>query len=479
MIPTTLREVAEATGGRLAGGADPAAVVDAVVLDSRAAAPGCLFAAVPGERTDGHDHAAAAVAAGAVAVLGEREVAAPCVVVPSTTAAALADLARAALARRRAGEPGLEVLGVTGSSGKTTAKDLLAAVLTTWLGADAVVAPPGSYNNELGVPLTALRAGADTRALVLEMGARGAGHIAALCAVTAPRIGVVLNVGSAHLGEFGGPEAVARAKGELVEALPADGVAVLNADDHAVAAMASRTAARVVTFGLGEGADVRAAGVRLDAGGRASFDLLVPGAAPVPVALRLVGEHHVENALATAAAAHAAGVPAEVVARGLGGAVPASRYRMEVTERPDGVTVVNDAYNANPESARAALRALTALRGPGKARRTWAVLGEMLELGAASTLEHDALGRYAVRLDISRVVAVGPGARPLHLGAVMEGSWGEESAWVPDADAALALLARELAPGDVVLVKGSNATGLHALGEELAAGGPAAGGGAP
>jgi UDP-N-acetylmuramoyl-tripeptide--D-alanyl-D-alanine ligase len=473
-MPMTLHEVADAVGGALAAGADPAAAVDAVVTDSRAvaglAAAGArpLFAAVPGERTDGHDHAGAALAAGAVAVLAERAVDAPSVLAPATTLEALTRLAAAALERRRAHPAPLDVIGVTGSSGKTTTKDLLAAVLAP---AGEVVAPPGSYNNELGVPLTVLRAAATTRCLVLEMGARRIGNIAELAALARPRVGAVLNVGSAHVGVFGGPEAVARAKGELVEALPAaaeGGVAVLNADDLAVAAMASRTRAAVLTFGLGASAQVRATGVALDAAGRARFDLHLPGAGPVAVALRLHGEHHVENALAAAACAHAVGVGAEQVAAALSAAAPASRHRMEVTDRPDGVTVVDDAYNANPESVRAALRALTAMRGPGKERRTWAVLGEMLELGDTSQREHDAMGRYLVRLDISRLVAVGPGTRPLHLGAVMEGSWGEESAWVPDAEAALALLRAELAPGDVVLVKGSNATGLHALAEALA-----------
>ncbi len=490
MIPLTLAEVAAATGGRPTGGADPAQRVDAITTDSRelaapagtAARAGTLFAAIPGERSDGHDHAAAAVTAGAVAVLAQREVPAPAVLLPpgTTTTAALGLLARAALERRRALAAPLDVVAVTGSSGKTTTKDLLAAVLTAAAGGE-LVAAPGSYNNELGVPLTALRVGAGTRYLVLEMGARGQGHIAALCAVASPGVGVVLNVGSAHVGEFGGPEGIARAKGELVEALPPagdGGVAVLNADDLAVADMAARTRARVLTFGREAGPPdhVRADDVTLDAAGRASFALHLPGADPVAVVLRLHGEHHVENALAAAAAAHALGVAAPTVAEGLGAARPA-RHRMEVTDRPDGVTVVDDAYNANPESVRAALRALTALRGPAKQRRTWAVLGEMLELGDTSQREHDAVGRYAVRLDISRLVAVGAAARPLHLGAVMEGSWGEESVWVPDADAALALLRAELAPGDVVLVKGSNAVGLHRLGDALAAD-PAAGGAA-
>jgi UDP-N-acetylmuramoyl-tripeptide--D-alanyl-D-alanine ligase len=488
VIAMALGDVAAATGGRLAGDADPDATATGVSTDSRAVASGDLFAAVVGERADGHDFARAALGAGAVAVLAEREVGVPAVVVPGGALAALADLAAENLARRRAlaagpGVPGapFDVVAVTGSSGKTSTKDLLAAVLGA-LG--PVVAPPGSFNNELGVPLTALRVDEGTRSLVVEMGARSVGHIAALCRTTSPRVGAVLNVGSAHLGVFGSPEAVAAAKGELVEALPdaADGgVAVLNADDPRVRAMASRTRAAVLTFGLDPGADVRAEGVELDALGRASFTL-VTAAGRAPVSLRLHGEHHVANALAAAAVASAVGVGLEDTARALSAAQAASRWRMEVTRRPDGVTVVNDAYNANPESVRAALRALVAMRsaggpagpGGGAAGRTWAVLGEMLELGDASRTEHDAVGRLAVRLDVSRLVAVGEGARAVHTGALLEGSWGSESVWVPDADAAEELLAAELRPGDVVLVKSSRDAGLRWLGERLAA----AGGGA-
>ncbi len=490
MIPLALGDVAAATGGSLTGGADPAAVVTGVTVDSRAAGPGDLFAAVPGERVDGHDYAVGALGGGAVAVLAERDLgdAVPAVVVPGRVLDALAALAREVLARRRALaadaqlDADFDVVGITGSSGKTSTKDLLAAVLAP---AGPVVAPPGSYNNELGVPLTALRVEETTRTLVVEMGARGAGHIAALCDLVGPRVGAVLNVGSAHLGEFGSVEGIAAAKGELVEALPVagddlqhGGVAVLSADDGRVAAMAPRTRARVLTFGLSGDADVRATGTALDALGRPRFTLVVAAgtaaqtAQTAEVALQVHGEHHVANALAAAACALAVGVALPDVAAALSAARAASRWRMEVTERPDGVVVVNDAYNANPESVRAALRALASVRRPGG--RTWAVLGEMLELGPASRDEHDAVGRYAVRLDVSRLLAVGEGARPVHTGAVLEGSYADESAWVPDAETAEAILAEELRAGDVVLVKGSNGTGLMHLGDRLAAGGGAA-----
>ncbi|UER54004.1 UDP-N-acetylmuramoyl-tripeptide--D-alanyl-D-alanine ligase [Kineosporiaceae bacterium SCSIO 59966] len=470
MIPLTLAEVADAVGGRLAGGAAPDSVVTGpVVVDSRQAAPGALFVALPGQRADGHDFAAAAVGQGAVAVLAERELDVPCVVVGSGTGA-LGALARAVVDRltapRPGSAPGLDVVALTGSSGKTSTKDLLAAVLGA---AGPTVAPSGSFNNEVGVPLTVLRADEQTRFLVVEMGARGVGHIAHLCQVVPPRVGVVLNVGSAHLSEFGSREGTARAKGELVEALPParrGGVAVLNADDDLVARMATRTTAAVHWFGESARATIRAQDVDLDAG-RPVLTLVTP-AGSAPVRLRLYGEHQVPNALAAATVALALGLELPAVAEALSAAEPASRYRMEVTERPDGVTVINDAYNANPESVRAALKALVAI---GRGRRTWAVLGEMLELGESSAAEHDAVGRLAVRLDVSRLVAVGAGARAVHTGAAHEGSWGEESLAVPDVAAAEALLAEELRPGDVVLVKASNAVGLHALGERLAAGG--------
>jgi UDP-N-acetylmuramoyl-tripeptide--D-alanyl-D-alanine ligase len=301
------------------------------------------------------------------------------------------------------------------------------------------------------------------------MGSRGIGHIAYLCKVAPPRIGVVLNVGSAHVGEFGGRDGIAVAKGELVEALPADGLAVLNADDSLVLGMRSRTAARTSTFGESADADVRAEAIALDADGRAGFTLVTPeGSAPVQ--LRLHGEHHVANALAAACVAREVGLAPGDVAAALHAAIPLSRWRMEVVHRPDGVTIVNDAYNANPESVRAALKALV---GIARGRRTWAVLGEMRELGESSAEEHDAIGRLVVRLDVARLVVVGEGARPIHLGASLEGSWGEESVFVPDVDEALALLSREVRAGDVVLVKASRTVGLERIAEALKIAGPA------
>ncbi|MFB7861910.1 UDP-N-acetylmuramoyl-tripeptide--D-alanyl-D-alanine ligase [Streptomyces sp. NPDC056069] len=458
MIALSLAEIAEIVGGQPHDIPDPAVqVTGPVVIDSREVRPGSLFAAFAGERVDGHDYAERAVAAGAVAVLAARPVGVPALVVPDVQAA-LGALARAVVERL-----GTDVVALTGSAGKTSTKDLIAQVLdrhapTVWT--------PGSLNNEIGLPLTALRADVGTRHLVLEMGARGIGHIRYLTGLTPPRIGLVLNVGSAHIGEFGGREQIAEAKGELVESLPTaedGGIAVLNADDPLVRAMAKRTAARVVLFGEADEAAVRAENVRLTENGQPSFRLHTPTGCS-DVTLRLYGEHHVSNALAAAAVAHELGMPVEEIATALSEAGTLSRWRMEVTERPDGVTIVNDAYNANPESMRAALRALAAMGRPAQARgcRTWAVLGKMAELGDESLAEHDAVGRLAVRLNVSKLVAVGDReASWLQLGAYNEGSWGEESVHVSDAQAAVDLLRSELRPGDIVLVKASRSVGLE------------------
>ena len=459
MIRLTLAEVAAITGGHLDGGADDAAVVTGpVVADSRQAATGCLFAALRGEHVDGHDHAAAAVRAGAVAALAAHPVPAPAVVVPDVRAA-LGRLARGVLDRlaARPAPGGPRVVAVTGSSGKTGTKDLIAPLLAR---AGRCVASPESFNNELGVPLTVLRAGPDTRFLLLEMGARMPGNIRYLCGIAPPSIGVVLNVGAAHTGVFGSREVTAATKAELVEALPAGGVAVLNADDALVAAMTARTAARVVWFGRSAAAQVRAEQVRLDSAARASFRLVTPAGA-ASLSLRLHGVHHVGNALAAAAVGLEAGLDVGEVAQALSARQPASKWRMEVHERPDGVVVVNDAYNANPDSVRAGLQALVAM---GAGRRTWAVLGEMLELGEAGPAEHDAAGRLAAGLGVGTVVAVGEGARPVHEGAR---SAGARTTWVPGVPQALELLADGLRPGDVVLVKASRSIGLDRLASGL------------
>jgi UDP-N-acetylmuramoyl-tripeptide--D-alanyl-D-alanine ligase len=467
VIALDLDEVAQVVGGELvlpAGAGSPGAVRGSVTVDSRAVGAGDLFVALPGERVDGAEFVPAAAAAGAVAALTTRpDPSLPCVVVADPVHA-LGRLA-AVVHERLTATAGLVTVGVTGSSGKTSTKDLLGQVLAA---AGPTVSPQGSFNNDIGLPLTVLSADVATRFLVLEMGSRGPGHIARLCGIARPQVGVVLNVGSAHLGEFGSADVIAASKGELVEALPAGGTAVLNADDPRVAGMAHRTLARVVTTGVRTTtADVRAVDVELDDAARPRFTL-VAGGEEHPVALRVVGAHQVANALSAAAAALAAGMTPGQVAGALSAAGPRSRWRMEVTRRTDGVTVVNDAYNANPESMRAALAALSRL----DARRRIAVLGAMGELGPGADAAHTRLGRDAVRAGVDVLVSVGPDAIGLHTGALAERSAGggagpEQTVHVADRAAAGRLLAELLAPGDVVLVKASRSYGLELLAADL------------
>ncbi len=453
----TVGEVAEIIGGQLNGVEPSTQVTGSVEFDSRAVTRGGLFLALPGEHADGRDFVADASRRGAVASIVTEPVDAPSILVADGLAA-IAALAGAVLRRL----PSAKVIGITGSSGKTSTKDLLAGLLA---GIGPTVAPPGSFNNELGHPYTVLRADESTRFLVLETSARGAGHIRYLTEIAPPQIGVVLNVGSAHLGEFGSREAIARAKAELVEALPAaadGGVAVLNADDPLVSSMAARTPARVVTFGEASDADVRARDVVLDELGRAMFTVEAADAVAA-VRLRYVGRHHVTNALAAVAVALECGGSLHEIAASLSAQLPASRWRMELSERADGVVVINDAYNANPQSMGAALEALASVSRGRRAGggRSFAVLGPMAELGPAGPAEHEAIGRLAARLDVSRLIAVGESARPIQLGAALEGSWHGESTWVPDVEAAVAVLRAELRPTDVVLVKASRAASLE------------------
>ncbi|HLU44657.1 MAG TPA: UDP-N-acetylmuramoyl-tripeptide--D-alanyl-D-alanine ligase [Natronosporangium sp.] len=448
MIEMNLAEIARVTGGTLAG-ADPAArVTGGVEFDSRKIGPGDLFVAFVGSRVDGHDFARAARAAGAVAVMGTRRQDEVPMVLVADPLAAMAALARHVRARL---SDQLTVVGVTGSSGKTTTKDLLAQ-LTSRLG--NTVAPTGSLNNELGLPYTVLRAGPDTRYLVLEKAARGVGHIAYLCRVAPPDIGVVLNVGSAHLGEFGSVEAIATAKGELVQALPASGLAVLNADDPQVAAMAEHTSARVLRYGQSAHADVRAEEVALDERGRPHYRLVTEGGT-APVRLGVTGAHQVSNTLAVAAVGLALGMTVDQVAEALGDLRTVSPRRMDVFDRTDRVTVIDDSYNANPASTSAALRALADI---GRGRRTVAVLGYLAELGPFERAGHEQVGALAATLGVDHVVVVEELAAPIHDGAVgarARTGWKGESVLVADQDAAVDWLRERLRPGDVVLVKGS------------------------
>lgn len=459
MIALTLGEVAHAVGGTVVGAAADAVVSGPATVDSRSVAPGGLFVAVGGESVDGHDYAERAIVGGAAAALVQRDVGVPAVVVADTVEA-LGLLAHFVLSRL----PSLRVVGITGSQGKTSTKDLIAHLLTP---AGETIAPVGSFNNELGVPLTALRADESTQFLVIEMGARGRGHIHYLASMVRPTVGLVLNVGVAHLGEFGSRDAIAAAKGELVEALPSDGVAVLNADDELVRAMAARTEAAVVTFGESSGADVRARDIGLEQDGTLRCTVEVEGVSQ-PLSVPLVGEHHATNVAAAMAVALHCGVSFDDMPELLATFRPASRWRMELSTSPGCVTVINDAYNANPDSMKSALKTLAALgHSRGSTCRTFAVLGEMRELGERSLHEHDAIGRLVVRLDIDQLVVVGEAARALHLGACLEGSWNGESVCVPDVESAVRVVNEQVRPGDVVLVKASRAVGLERVALEL------------
>lgn len=446
MVPISLSALAEVVGGTLEG-ADVEVTAPAVI-DGREAVPGSLFVAFVGEHTDGHEHAPQAGEKGAVAVLGSRPTSLPTVVVDDVQAA-LQALAAHAVAQLR---ESATVVALTGSQGKTSTKDLLAAILAE---AGPTVATYGSYNNEIGVPVTALRADAETRFLVLEMGARGKGHIADLTRLAPPDVAVVLNVGQAHLGEFGSQEAIAEAKGELVEALHEGGTAVLNADDTRVAAMRSRTQGQVLFFGQGANADVQLLDVALDRLGRPSFTLSTPEG-PVAVTLQLVGAHQALNAAAAAAAALAAGATLEHVEKGLNGVQSVSKWRMELSER-DGITFLNDAYNANPDSMRAGIDALATLEG----ERRIAVLGVMLELGDTSDEEHRRIGLYAAERGVDEVVVVGEGARSI--ADAVPGS-----TWVSSNEEAVAWLREHLTQGDVVLFKASRGARLDEVAAALA-----------
>ncbi|WP_434770606.1 UDP-N-acetylmuramoyl-tripeptide--D-alanyl-D-alanine ligase [Curtobacterium flaccumfaciens] len=486
MIAMTLAEIASAVGGELIGGAQATDVAEpgdlvvegSVETDSRLVRPGSVFFALPGEVTDGRRFVAAAVDAGAALVITPERVdtTAPQIVVTDGYEA-LAALAHEVVTRVRMstadrvdadGRPApLRVVGITGSNGKTSTKNMLRTILEQH---GATVAPEGSFNNHVGAPISMLRITYDTRYLVVEMGASGVGHIAKLVSIAEPDLGVVLKVGLAHAGEFGGIEATQRAKSEMVTDLPETATALLNVDDDRVASMRDLTAARVVGFGTSAEADYRITGIETDRSGT-RFTLTAPPGQPggpdhVDVRLAILGEHHAMNASAALTVAHLWGVPLADGAAALASMTRAERWRMELLQGgPEGVTVINDAYNASPDSTAAALRTLAQIVRPGE--RTVAVLGEMAELGEFSVEEHDRIGRLVVRLGIGQLVVVGRGAMPIHQAATLEGSWDGESVYIEDVDDAVRAMQEMLRPGDVVLVKSSKSAELRFLGDRL------------
>lgn len=442
----TAEWISNAVGGVLV--ADAEATVTSVVKDSRDAEPGSLYVAFVGEHVDGHDYADKAFSAGATLALVSRSIDGPHVLV-ADVAGALGALAKHYLADLRRGGD-LRVIGITGSNGKTSTKDLLAQILP------GAVAPVGSHNNEIGLPLTVLSAGPEALHLILEMGASAPGDLAYLTTIAPLDIAVELMVGSAHMGGYASRADLAEEKATLLDGIVAGGVGILNADDPLVNAMKGR-APRTVTFGFGD-ADV-AATDRGTVTGRASFS--VRGER---VTLSLIGDHHATNALAAIAVALECGMSIAEASAAVSRALPVSPHRMALRKRADGVRILDDAYNASPESMRAAFRALKAVAEGGRA---WAVIGEMLEMGEASIAAHDFLGEDAVRLGIDHLVVVGQGARPAYISAIREGSWGDEALFVATIDEARQLIADRVESGDTVLVKGSHGTGLWRLADQL------------
>ena len=485
MIKLSAAQIIEATGGTAIGleGREEQVYADFATTDSREVQTGTLFVAKPGAVTDGHKFIPMAFEKGATLALVEREVLDeqgvpyPSIQVPDVVLA-MGDLARYSIEQMRAqGE--LTVIGITGSAGKTTTKDLLAAIFTP---EGPTVAPVGSYNSEVGVPLTVFRADESTRYLVIEMGADRVGNIEYLANIAHPDHGAILKVGTAHAGEFGGVDNIERTKGELAEGVQPTGSLALNADDERVLRMASRSVAPVTYFGVGEKTDangqpyeryVAALNLRTTDAGCPEFTLRLPDGSEYEISSQLIGEHHVHNLLAAATIAYNSGISGEKIARALNKAAAVSKWRMARTDRADGVTVINDAYNANPESMAAALRTLAQLGrtvdpATGQPHRTWAVLGAMLELGDASVEEHDRIGRLVVRMNISKLIAVGDETKPIYNAAHLEGSWGNEATWVKTPEEAEQILRAEVRPGDIVLFKSSNGAKLGILGDQVA-----------
>ena len=448
MHKITLAQIAEITGGVVVG--DPNITVCAVATDSRNKAQNWLFVAIKGERVDGHDFAQQAMENGAVASLVTRTISGPHVLVPNfeidvePVAYALGKIA----AHDRTQFTEINVVGVTGSSGKTSTKDIIRQVLEH---SGKTQATAGSKNNELGLPLTILNSELDIENLVLEMGMRGLSHISYLCQIAHPTISVVTNVGQAHIGEVGSMDNIAKAKSEIVLGLDAQNWAILNQDDPNVVNMRNLTKAQVLTYGLGNDADVRAVNVSPIDDGTYEFDIQVAGQT-AHVKLPLLGEHNVSNALAATAVGIVSGMDLPDIAQALDSVVLLSPWRMEKSVLANGVTVINDAYNANPESMSVALRTLAGIAEFG---HSWAVLGPMEELGEFSIEQHDAIGRLAVRLDISHLVVVGQKAKAMYLGALQEGSWDGESVWFPDFSSACDYIVERVKSPDVLLFKAS------------------------
>ncbi len=464
MISLTLNQVAEAIDGHLVGGSNGDLLVSgSVETDSRLVGSGSLFFAKRGEITDGHNFVSSAAELGAVAAVVENHVTSvdlPQILV-SDTVKALGLLAKYVLAEVRKASA-LKVVAITGSNGKTTTKNMLRAILSS---AGPTVAPIESYNNEVGAPISVLKIDHETRFLVAELGAGGPGSIAYLTDIVQPDIAVELKVGMAHAGEFGGIEVTASIKAELLAGVGPDSVAVLNLDDPYVRHMSHLAKGKTLWFGTNPEASFWSDNYGLSLDGT-SFDLHWPDHSVSTVTLRILGEHHVMNALASAAVAFELGISKEAIVAALESLPLAERWRMQLTNTDEGIAVINDAYNASPDSTKAALQTLAQL-GRLTGRRTVAILGEMAELGVFAVAEHDAIGRLAVRLNIDLTIAVGAKAKLIYMGATQEGSYDGESQFFESLDGALEGIRGMLRSGDIVLVKSSKSANLRFLGDEL------------
>ncbi len=463
MIELSLETIARVVDGRLIGEAD-LVVTGGVETDSRLLAPGSLFVAKPGEVTDGHNFLQAAKDAGAVAAIVEHiveHIELPQIVVGNSVTA-LGRLAKYVVAEVKS-KGALRVVGITGSNGKTTTKNMLRTIFEKF---GETVAPIESFNNEVGAPYSMLRVTEATKYLVVELGAGGLGSISYLADMVEIDLAIELKVGLAHAGEFGSIETTQRIKAELVESLTENAVALLNADDSLVAQMQTQTKAKICWFGTsaGEGYQISTLSTSLDG---TEFVLKYPDQQTETIKLQIIGEHHAMNATAALAAAEIFGLDRKIAIAAVASMPLAEQWRMQVMHRNDGLIVINDAYNASPESTRAALRTLAEL-SKQTGRRSVAVLGEMAELGSFSAHEHDQIGRLAVRLNIAQIVVVGSGAKLIHMGASFEGSWDGESAYFEQISEAKAFLRGMLTDNDLVLVKSSKSAQLRHLGDEIA-----------
>ena len=460
MISVSVKDLVGVIGAQLIGNGE-IEITGSAETDSRLVSEGSIFFAKPGAEADGHDFVADAKSRGAVVAVVQRpvDVEITQLLVPDTVVA-LGLLASWLIDELKAIND-LKVIGITGSNGKTTTKNMLRAILSQ---VGNTIAPIESFNNVVGAPISILRADLQTQFLVVEMGAEGLGSITYLAKMAQPDVAVILKVGMAHAGEFGGIENTAKIKGELAEAVGEDAHLVLNADDGLVAAMKDRTKAKVHWFGTSAQAGLWASKISLSKSGT-SFVLNWPDGTTSAVQLSILGEHHIMNALAAASVSSLLGASHEQIVNALEKMELAERWRMQRIERPDGVIVINDAYNASPDSMKAALQTLAQLGRMGT--RTVAVLGEMAELGEYSRHEHDSIGRLVVRLNIDQLVVVGEGAKLIHMGATQEGSWDGESQFFPSIAEALEYLRGILADGDTVLVKSSKSANLRFLGDEL------------